>query len=74
MTVAVPGLRYLVPDTICPECRRRPRLSVPAESLSVLARLPPDTVLLMYRCHVWRQGKRCDEFYPITAGALQRAS
>jgi hypothetical protein len=70
----IPCLRYLVLDVRCPECRQRPKLRVPVEALALVADLPSEAVLLTYQCHIRRQGTPCGEVYPITVGALQRAS
>ncbi|KKM69848.1 hypothetical protein LCGC14_1446670 [marine sediment metagenome] len=73
MTHVVPD-RLLRLDVRCPKCRSYPRLRIPASQWERYRDDPPDMVIQYYECHVKRQGERCNERYPITAGAFHRAA
>jgi uncharacterized protein YbaR (Trm112 family) len=60
--------RLLRPDVRCPRCRRTPRMRICESERAAHLLDAPTKLLGTLQCH------NCDEVYPVTSAAYQRAA
>lgn len=63
------------PDARCPRCGAPPRLGMTQRQMEKWQDEPPYALVQTYQCS-WElgRGRKCNAIYPITAGAVQRAT
>jgi len=67
--------RLLAVDARCPRCGAPPRVRISALQQQKWEGEPTAALAHTYQCHRnLRDGRKCNAIYPITAGAIQRAS